>query len=283
LIKSFESYGIHATWASVGLLFTPSINVLHETIQNYNINYNKEKYSPYRFTSDELSAIPFEILNAQNEIEQILNTPFQDLASHTYSHFYALEEGQTELDFKKDLELMSNAGEQLQHQFKSIVFPRNQINNNYLQLLANTGYLTFRGNQENNLWASSPYAKESIFKKGKRVIDAYYNLSKSNAYTIDNLEIVNGLVNIPANRFLRPSTGKNILEKRKLKVIKEEMSIAAERGEIYHLWWHPHNFSSRTEQHFEQLEAILDHFKNLNKQYGFQTLNMSEIGEERRK
>ena len=56
-----------------------------------------------------------------------------------------------------------------------------------------------------------------------------------------------------------------------------EMEKAAKNGELYHLWWHPHNFSVNTAENISQVEKIISHYKELNSKYGFESLNMGEI------
>ena len=55
------------------------------------------------------------------------------------------------------------------------------------------------------------------------------------------------------------------------------MSSAAKTGNIYHLWWHPHNFGKHTIANFSFLEKILLHYKMLNHKYGFESVNMKEL------
>ena len=55
------------------------------------------------------------------------------------------------------------------------------------------------------------------------------------------------------------------------------MTHAARRGEIFHLWWHPHNLGINQEQNFKNLEEILLHFTQLQKKYGMQSASMSDI------
>lgn len=276
LLAHFERFHIHASWATVGLLMHDSWEEIQHKYAERIIPYHEKTYSPFPLNREKYKGIPDQIVTAQKEISAILSTSGQELASHTFSHYYTLEKGQSIADYKTDVESMK---EICKSELSSIVFPRNQINNSYLDLQSEYGFSTFRGNQENNLWSNSPYASESILKKGKRFADAYYNISNTQSKSVQELAFVHGLLNIPANRFLRPSTGKALLEKRKLKRIKDEMTRAAENGHLYHLWWHPHNFARHQKEHFEQLLAILEHFTQLNKTFGMQSLNMKEIGE----
>lgn len=278
LLVVFEKHEIHATWATVGLLYFKDFERLNEGTKDLSIPYKNDNYSPFPITGKKYENIPFEIISAQKEIGLILNAKNQELASHTFSHYYTLEAGQTIENFQFDTAAMQSIGKELNHEFKSIVFPRNQINTDYLSACFASGLRAYRGNQLNKLWSNSFFLSESIVKKGKRYLDAYYNVSPTKGLKLTELENNEGLINIPASRFLRPSSGNNILEKRKVNRIISEMENAAKNGEIYHLWWHPHNFAEKEAEHFDQLAIILESFKKLNAKYGFESMNMGEIG-----
>ena len=55
------------------------------------------------------------------------------------------------------------------------------------------------------------------------------------------------------------------------------MTYAAKNNCTYHLWWHPHNFGINQDENFSFLEKILMHYKQLNKEYQFQSYTMSEL------
>ncbi|HMK05282.1 MAG TPA: hypothetical protein VK489_13860, partial [Ferruginibacter sp.] len=79
------------------------------------------------------------------------------------------------------------------------------------------------------------------------------------------------------SRFLKPYN-KNlaVLEKLKLKRILDEMTIAAKKNHLYHLWWHPHNFGVNISENMANLDTILIHYRYLHKKYGFTNLTMKE-------
>jgi hypothetical protein len=58
------------------------------------------------------------------------------------------------------------------------------------------------------------------------------------------------------------------------------MEGAAQRGTIFHLWWHPHNFGVNLARNLEFLTAILDHFRKLQDRYCMQSMTMAQIAEE---
>jgi hypothetical protein len=56
------------------------------------------------------------------------------------------------------------------------------------------------------------------------------------------------------------------------------MEKAAQMGEVYHLWWHPHNFGNNPSDCMVELRKILTHFKRMKETYGMESLNMENLG-----
>jgi len=275
-LRIFQTHGVHASWATVGLLNHPSLEALMASDQRM-IHYSNSAYSPFPFDRQVLSTIPWPILNGQREINEIVNTPGQELASHTYSHFYTMEKGQTSEDFSWDVTQMDQLAGKIGRHFSSIVFPRNQVNQEYLQILQKSGYKAFRGNQLNSDWENSTFGQEGVNRKIRRVADAYFEVSQTKSFSLATLPSSHGLVNIPASRFLRPCKHTNWLEKRKINRIKIELRKAAQNGTIYHLWWHPHNLTHQPEQAIEQIAELCAYAVSLKREFGLEFMNMSEI------
>ena len=281
LLEVFESNRIHATWAFVGLLAHPNFqDILDQELKA--IPYKNTDYSPFPLEADKFKGIPKDICCALEELKKIKATRFQELASHTFSHLYCLEEGITKEVFEADLRKMRTIEKLLGIEMTSIVFPRNQINPEFIEKCQAKDYTAFRGNQRSAVWSNSTFQTESFFRKGKRLVDAYYPIVKTTGYTLNDIRAKKKIINIPASRFLRPISTKWGFEDQKMKRIKDEMTKAAKLKQIYHLWWHPHNFTQNTELHFEQLDTLFEHFHELNKTYGFVSLNMQEIAEHAR-
>ena len=55
------------------------------------------------------------------------------------------------------------------------------------------------------------------------------------------------------------------------------MDYAAKNNEIFHLWWHPHNFGRNQKENFIALRKILSHYAFLNKTYGFKSTTMEGL------
>ena len=84
---------------------------------------------------------------------------------------------------------------------------------------------------------------------------------------------------LPASRMLRPySKGNSFFNAVRLTRILNEMEKAARLHEIYHLWWHPHNFGNNPKASMDELHKIVDQFRRLKEQFGMESLTMEELG-----
>lgn len=283
MLVCFQAYDIHVTWAVVGFLFAenkpqllswiegvqPLPTYINPSLNNYNLiptlGFNEED-DPFHFGSD--------------IIKRILQFPHQEIATHTFSHYYCLENGQTPAQFETDLQLAKNAAIPFQVSLRSIVFPRNQYSDVYLALCYKKGIRAYRGNEQHWLYAPRNGNEESLLRRGLRLIDSYLPLSGHHIHTVTPARKEQP-TNIPASRFLRPYN-KNLaaLDPLKWNRIKKEMTLAAKEKKIYHLWWHPHNFGNHVEKNMALLELILKHYKHLQHTYGMTSLSMGEIAEQ---
>lgn len=280
LLELFDQYKIHTTWATVGFLFLKNRQELVQLIPKHQPNYSNSNLSPYSHIEKigcNEEEDPYHY--ASSLINLIASSPNQEIATHTFSHYYCLEPKQDPEAFREDLETAIKVAERYNLKIKSIVFPRNQFNPESIKVCREAGLLAYRGNQLSWLYKPSSQADESSLRRGLRLIDAYINISGNNCYSFK--EISNSLpLNIRSSRFLRPYSQKmKVAEPLRLKRILDSMTYAAKKGLIYHLWWHPHNFGINTEENFSFITKILDHYYQLKEQYGMQSLNMGELAD----
>ncbi len=163
----------------------------------------------------------------------------------------------------------------------SLVFPRNQYDENVIAIAGQEGFTSVRTNPKDWYW-KAPHQTPMI-KKVFRSADAIYPLGKKNSYPIASIlpKTGDGPCRIPASRFFRPFQPVwPRLNEWKLKRIKEEMTLAAERNEVYHLWWHPHNHGYHQEESFQELEEIFKHFRYLHGRSGMKSVNMRQLTQE---
>ena len=282
LLKLFQSHQIHATWATVGFLFFESTNQALGYLPEKEPNYLKESLCNCTYLkSMEGEQTSFDFHFAPELIEQIRQTPGQEIASHTFSHYFCLEERQDSHAFRCDLEAMNGVASKWNVDIKSIVFPRNQVNRRFLKVCKQQGIESYRGLEKHKVGRSidDPHARWSSIRRLFRLLNAYVNLSGDNSYALDEIRRDDPYpVSIPSSRFLRPySKCLRRLEPLRLKRLTSEMTLAAKKKHIYHLWWHPHNFGKNTDENLSVLKALLDHYEILKRDYGLESHNMAEV------
>lgn len=281
LLDCFTRHQIRGTFATVGFLFFENKQELLQHLPERFPAYHNPKYSPYGDYLDQLGrnreTDPYHF--GAHLVKKIQETPGQEIGTHTFSHYYCLEAGQTMDDFRADLRAAVTVAARRGIAITSIVFPRNQFNPAYLSVCREFGVTTYRNNEESWLYIARPDAKESLLRRAVRLLDAYINISGHHTYTDAYMKAAAfPMVNVPSSRFLRPYT-KSLrwLEWLRLRRIKNSMTYAAQHNLMYHLWWHPHNFGINQDQNFGFLEKILEHYQYLQERYGFRSVTMSEL------
>lgn len=276
LLELFQQYDISCTWATVGMLFNNDWDEWSKNFPEALPDYRNKSFSAYEYGKGIKSKETEKLCFAPDVIEKILEIPGQELATHTYSHYYCLEEGQTRDAFKADIEKSIEMASQIGVELKSLVFPRNQFNEDYLRICSELGIKNVRSNPENWYWKDTQ--KDSLSQKIYRTGDAYLG-PKNKSYKYSILRPVEGLpMSQKASRLLRPYSPNKMINYLKLQRIFSEMTYAAQNNEIYHLWWHPHNFGNNPEENIKDLVRIFEHYKSCRNKYNFGSMNMEEIG-----
>ena len=278
MLKLFRKYEVKATWAVVGLLlFDNKKDMLAHFPEQYP-TYSQSTLSPYENSyietvGDNEKDDPYHY--GLSLAKQIVDCDGMELGSHTFCHYYCLEKGQNKLQFRADLEAAIQATQRLTAKQLSLVFPRNQCNLNYMSVCAYLGLRAIRGNEASWIYRESAAEDISMIKRGSRLIDAYLNVSGDNGF---DLHLEDGIVNVPASRFLRPyNKGLRLLESMRINRIKNGMSMAAKYGKSFHLWWHPHNFGVNIAENLSVLETLLRHHANLKEKYQVISMTMGEV------
>jgi peptidoglycan/xylan/chitin deacetylase (PgdA/CDA1 family) len=276
MLRLFEAYGIHATWATVGMLFARTRDEWQALSPRVKPHYTRSELFPYdEPLGEDEEADPLHF--APTLIGLIRDTPGQEIATHTFSHYYCLEHGQSAETFAADLESARSAMTRFGLAApESIVFPRNQRNAKYDDVLQKSGIKVFRGNQRSWMHANGDSPGLSNLHRAFRLVDTY--AGGKHLIDWDDVEQANGLFNVPASFFFRPYSDRlKPLEKIRIRRLRRALRSAAEERKIIHLWWHPHNFGSHLEENLGALEEILSEFSALSRSCGMQTLTMNEV------
>lgn len=278
IIHSCDAYGVKTTVATVGMLFFDDKSALLNHLPNSKPTYDDSNLSPYTQHIDAVLNKETAVYHfAKDWLLTLKKNKNHEISTHTFSHYYTMEPGQTKEQFEADIKQAIHIG-QLHHiPTTSIIFPRNQFNPEYTEVLLQNGITNYRGNEESWLYKSTTNTNQGLFKRALRLMDAYLNISGRNCYS-DAFMKSQPLINIPSSRLLRAYHPKlSILDGLKMKRIKDDMTHAAKNNLCYHLWFHPHNFGSHSSENLQFLTAILKHYQYLNIQYQFSSYTMTEL------
>jgi hypothetical protein len=279
ILHIFNEFDIVATFSTVGFLFFDSKEELQYMLPFKKPNYKNSDLSPY----SEIDSI------GKNEKDDpyhygmslinLIRKENHEISTHTFCHYYCLEDGQSIDEFEEDLKQAIIIAKKRDIELKSIVFPRNQVNLDYLNICKKYGILSFRGNQKSWIYNAVKAKNQSLLKRFLRLVDSYVNISGNNIY---DYKIIKETIpfNIPASAFLRPFNKRiAFLDGLRLSRIKNGMTLAAKNNRVFHLWWHPHNFGVNQNENLDFLKQILLHYKYLNNHFGFQSITMSMLSE----
>lgn len=276
MLELFRKHGIHATWATVGFLFGENEEALRTYFPEQLPTYEDLTLSSYRcfgtIGTDEVSAPCY---YGASLIRMIAAEPGQELGSHTFSHYYCREAGQTTDQFRADMAAAKAIGQAQGYALTSVVLPRNQCEPEYTNVLTGLGFTAYR--DEENDWIHEKIKFRPLMRL-LRLADVYLPLTGQGGY---EPKVENGIVNLVGSRMYKPYFKPlAFLEGLKIRRIKKQMLHAAKTGKTFHLWWHPHNVGVRTDLHMQQLEEIFRYYDELKEKYGMRSLNMGEAAQE---
>ncbi|RYZ24683.1 MAG: polysaccharide deacetylase [Chitinophagaceae bacterium] len=282
LLELFDTYGVQATFATVGFLFCRNREELINSLPSVLPAYDNPNYSPYHQNyhtkigiseNEDIYHFGYSLLKA------IQQTSRHEIGTHTFSHFYCLE-GASFQSFEADLMAAKRIAALNDIELKSIVFPRNQYSAEHIAICKRLGILTYRGNEAASIY--QPMKNKEISKTIRltKLLDTYINITGYNTHNLF-LQADEGTFNVPASAFLRPYN-KRLAPLIPLQVIriKKSMLHAAQTGEAFHLWWHPHNFGVYLKENIKVLEGILQYYRHLQQEYGIASYTMAAIAKE---
>lgn len=274
----FAANDVEATWAIVGSLYRKSVTDWKQNLPEVIPTFTHRRASAYAWIEDngfKGEHDPFHF--APDLVKLVGETPHQEVATHTYAHYFCLEPGQTREQFRADMKMAVEVARAQGHEIRSLVFPRNQFNRDYLSVCSEVGITTVRSSPDIWYWkyATGSTFKEKFFRAG----DAYIKMHPIKPVSLKDINTkTDGPLLIPSTRLYRAWQPKYKIQNRfKLRRILNEMTEAARKNYYYHIWWHPHNFGHHPDECMRELEQIVLHFKKLEKKYGFRTMHMQHI------
>jgi peptidoglycan/xylan/chitin deacetylase (PgdA/CDA1 family) len=133
MLDMFDSYQIDATFATVGFLFASTKDELIRFCPKFKPNYDDLNLSPYNGHFDSVNSSEEEdkYHYASQLIEMIRGRNRHEIGTHTFSHYFCLEKGQTLDSFRRDMQAAVEVARFRNVEIKSLVFPKNQVNPEY--------------------------------------------------------------------------------------------------------------------------------------------------------
>lgn len=271
ILALFEEFGVRATWGTVGMLFARSRAERDRFSPAVRPRYTAALPDPYAVPVGE-SETDDPLHYAPTLIAEIAARPGQEVATHTFAHLCPLEPAEGMRDaFREDLRA---ARAIMRHTLgiepRSIVFPRNQHDPALNDLLVGEGVPCYRGNPRSWMWKAAPGAGQGALRRAARLADAYLGPARTTRW--DEVAQPDGTFDVRASFFVRVGSGR--LGARR---IASALTAAARRGEILHLWWHPHNCGARPAASLGFLRGVLETFSRLRDRYGMESLGMADV------
>ena len=274
-----EKNNVQCTWATVGLLFFDDKDEMIAHIPEHKPRYASAdlfNYRKIRAVGRNEKADPLHF--GLSLLKQIKACPGQEIAGHTFSHYYCLEDGDDPVAFREDLAAAARAAERIGIRLQSLVFPYNQVREDYLPICRAAGYRAYRGTQDLASYRNPSHSSQTIWTRLARAVDSYCPLLKPRG--TDRPVAADQIVNVRASRFLRPAMSSHpTFNHLQLKRIKDEMTAAAKANGMFHLWWHPHNFGRDTDLNLRLLQSIFDHNHRLSSEHGMVSATMRGVAD----
>jgi peptidoglycan/xylan/chitin deacetylase (PgdA/CDA1 family) len=244
LLKLFEDRNICATWATVGALGCKNWDEYFDRApQPPNYNNPSFKINQQYAEMDPDGNLHF----APDLLQKIHETPGQELGTHTFSHIFMRERGMTANDVESDLSAVNKLWKDRGYSSpKSLVFPRNQYK--FLDAILATSIKIWRGNETPWFYECNDSGTNKLLPRGLRLLDAINPFAKRPCILEESM--------VRSSLFLRTNLPKALWDLH-FSRIKNELNVSGP-NQIFHLWWHPHNFGADMANRLVRLEQVLD-------------------------
>jgi peptidoglycan/xylan/chitin deacetylase (PgdA/CDA1 family) len=243
LLQALAQHGVRATWAMVGAL------ACTDWTDYFRRAPAPPRYQDPHFTFDKRYAEidPDGYLHfAPSLVDMIAKCPGQEIGTHTFSHLFLGEAGVSAADVEADLSAAIQIHEERVGSAPvSLVFPRNQCA--FLDVSRAKGIRIWRGNERDWYFNRNDSRSRSTLVRGRHVLDAI------NPWTCRAAPLEGDMTR--SSLFFRPSLPDYLWP---LHVRKIENSVSVMKpGDVFHMWFHPHNFGIDRVKRLARLQQVL--------------------------
>ena len=176
MVTVFGARNIRATWATVGFLFASNRRELEAHVPTLRPTYARPELNPYVEAIGPDEEHDPEHL-AGSLVDLIGASAGQEVGSHTFSHYYCLEPGQSEATFRADLAAAQSIARWRGLELTSLVLPRNQWNPAYTDAVLASGFRCIRGPQRTRGHGARRSGGRNMLRRGARLADTYVGVS----------------------------------------------------------------------------------------------------------
>ena len=275
ILKLFEKYDISATWAIVGHLLETDCSpaddgrVHAEFPAQIFTDSSLDWFAHHPPAGDTADPLWFDSAGVIKAVQQSV-VP-QEIGSHSYAHIlYGAPTIKPEA-IAADIAGIARIHKRYGLPLASFIFPRNM--EGYHKELREIGVQCYRG--LSTFW----YMKlPGPLGRLARLFD--YMLPGVRTVTPSRHE--SGLINIPDSLLLLGRNGfrKLVTPSMMKRKIRRGIKAAADRQEIFHLWFHPSNFSYDTATQLQILEDALQYAASLREEGVLRVTTMGMIADE---
>lgn len=273
-------HDVAMTWATVGLLFFAEREEMIAHLPDIRPVFADPHLSAYaRLDKVGRNEVDDPLHFGRSLLLRIRDCPRQEIAGHSFSHYYAMEDGDDRAAFAADLSAANRAAALLGVRLRSLVFPRNQVKTAYLPVCRSAGYSSFRGAQKGTPYSSRARSAEGLHHRVARLADSYLPVGRPTS--ANHPVITDNIVDIAASHFLRPVRPRlPMLNRLQWGRIRSQMLRAAREGGVCHIWWHPQNFGRDIDRNLAMLQAILEDYRQMADRFGMVSMTMAELADQ---
>lgn len=274
LLALLDRYEIPATWAFVGHLLLDHCERSPDGTTHPDILRPSYRWYPHDWhhldPGTDVERDPW--WYGPDLLDMVLRASVQhEIGTHTFSHIIAGDPDCTREIFRSQLVACIELHRARGLDLTSIVYPRNKIA--FLDVLPELGFTAYRGGETQWYASLSPR-----LNKAAHLLDRSLALTPP-TYALDAL-IEGRLTNIPSSMFYmaRDGTRRLVPIQSRVRQAHRGLTRAVERGELFHLWFHPFNLASDPRL-FDGLEEVLRNADSLRNAGNLRVLTMRQTAE----
>jgi peptidoglycan/xylan/chitin deacetylase (PgdA/CDA1 family) len=263
LLRLFADHQVRTTWATVGAIGCSGWQEYFDRAPP------APAYADSRFAVKAAYADidPDGTLHfAPDLMRAILQTPGQELGTHTFSHVFLRERGVTAQDAAADLAAATRLHEErFDGVPRSLVFPRNQPA--FIGVVRTSSVRIWRGNAAPWYYDCEDSEHNGLLPRALKLIDAFNPLTKRAARLVGDMNRASLFLrlNLPA-----PAWGAHVYR------IRAELD-ALKADEILHLWFHPHNLGTDIPRGLGRIEEVVSLIQERQTSGSLRSATMSDL------